>query len=271
MNEDIKRKVNLLGEPGVGKTSLTLRFVKSVYGDEYLKTVGSNVYSKKISVTGTEMKMVIHDIMGDPGFQSVREIAFKKSTGAIAVADCTREDTLYKLIDDWLPKYRKLAFEDAPVILAVNKTDLEEQQEITRDLVEDDAVQHFDGVFFTSAKTGEKVEDMFDDLGFLTMYMQCPLESYEENIVAMHKFIDEPKKLLSDLIAYGCQFGDMPHLTLDKLLFQSDIDKFSIDEEIQEEKVLEFGENLIEWYEENDCPKFASSVENLIEKYKKDS
>jgi len=270
MNGDIKRKVNLLGEPGVGKTSLILRFVKNVYGDEYLKTVGTNVYTKKVSVTGLEMKLIIHDIMGESGFQSVREIAFKESTGAIAVADCTRKETLYKLIDKWLPKYRESAFDDAPVLLAVNKTDLE-KQEITRDEVEDDMHQHFDNIFFTSAKAGENVEDMFKELGFKNMYIQCSLESYEENIIAMHKVIDDPKKLLSDLIAYGSQFGDMPYLNLDKLLYQSDIDKFSIEEGVEEDNVLEFGDNLIEWYEENNYSKFASRVEKLIEKYKKDS
>ncbi len=271
MNGDIKRKVNLLGEPGVGKTSLILRFVKHVYGDEYLKTIGTNVYSKEVPVVDSEMKLVIHDIMGESGFESVREIAFEQSTGAIAVADITREETLYKLIDDWLPKYRKSAFEDAPIILAINKTDLEEQQEITRDEVEDDVLHHFDGVFYTSAKAGENVEDMFKELGFKTMYLQCPLKSYEENIVAMHKFIDTPKKLLSDLIAYGSQFGDMPFLTLDKFLYQSGIDKFTIEEEVEEEKVIEFGDKIMEWYEENDYFEFASTVEKMIEKYKRDS
>jgi len=270
MNGDIKRKVNLLGEPGVGKTSLTLRFVKQVYGDEYLKTVGTNVYTKKVPVTGSEMKLVIHDTMGESDFKSVREVAFKKSTGAIAVADCTREDTFYKLIDDWLPPYRKSAFDNAPILLAVNKMDLEEQ-EITRDEVVNNMRHHFDGIFFTSAKTGENVEDMFRELGFKTTYIQCPLESYEENIIGMHKIIDEPKKLLSDLLAHGSQFGDMPFLTLDKFLYQSDINKFSLDEEIQEEKVLEFGDKIIEWYEENEYLEFASTVNKLIEKYKRDS
>ncbi|MFW6064235.1 MAG: Rab family GTPase [Candidatus Natronoplasma sp.] len=270
MNEDIKRKVNLLGEPGVGKTSLTLRFVNDVFGEEYLKTVGTNVYTKKVPVLGSEMKLVIYDIMGDPGFDSVRNMAFEKSTGAIAVADATREDTLFKLIDDWLPKYRKSAVDDAPIILAVNKIDLEDQ-ELTREHVVDDASQYFDNILFTSAKTGENVEDMFKELGFEIMYLQSSFETHEENLLAMHKIIDEPKKLLSDLISYGSQFGDMPFLTLDKLLYQSSIDKFSLDEDIPEEKVLEFGDRIIEWYEENDHSKFAFTVEKLIEKYKRDS
>jgi len=270
MDDDIKRKVNLLGEPGVGKTSLILRFVNDVFGEEYLKTIGTNVYTKKVPVLGEDMKLVIYDIMGDSGFDSVREMAFEKSTGAIAVADISREETLSKLIDEWLPKYRKSAVDDAPIILAVNKVDLEDQ-ELTREDVVDNASQYFENILFTSARTGENVEKMFNELGFETMYLQCSLESQEENILAMHKVIDEPKKLLSDLIAYGSQFGEIPFLTLDKLLYQSGIDKFSLEEDISEEDVLDFGDKLIEWYEENDSSKFAFTVEKLIEKYQRDS
>ncbi|MBS3790675.1 MAG: GTP-binding protein, partial [Candidatus Thermoplasmatota archaeon] len=244
--------------------------VKNVFGDEYLKTIGTNVYTKKVPVTGSTVKLVIYDIMGDSGFDSVRNMAFEKSTGAIAVADCTREETLYKLIDDWLPKYRKSAVRNAPVILAVNKMDLEDQ-ELTREEVVDNALHYFDTIFFTSAKTGENIEDMFKELGFRTMYRQCSLERNEEDIVTMHKTIDEPKKLMSDLLAYGSQLGDMPYPTMEKLLYNSGVDKFSIEEEISEEKTLEFGDRIMEWYEENEDHESASTVERLIERYKEDS
>jgi len=157
MNGDIKRKVNLIGEHGVGKTSLILRFVENVFGEEYLKTVGTNVYTKKVPVTGSEVKLVMYDIMGESDFKSVQDMAFEKSTGAIAVADITREETLYKLIDDWLPKYRKSAVHNAPVVLAVNKIDLEDQ-EITKEEVVENVLHYFNTIFFTSAKTGENVE-----------------------------------------------------------------------------------------------------------------
>ncbi|MFW5945782.1 MAG: GTP-binding protein [Candidatus Natronoplasma sp.] len=270
MNGAIKRKVNLLGESGVGKTSLILQFVKNVFGEEYLKTVGTNVYTKKVPVTGSEVKLVMYDIMGEADFESVREMAFENSTGAIAVADITREETLYKLIDNWLPKYRRSAVDNAPIILTVNKIDLEDQ-EITREDVVDNVLSYFDAVFFTSAKTGENVEDLFHELGFRTMYRRTSPVRHAEDIVTIYKMIDTPKKLISGLLTYASDLGSMLYSTMDDLIDQTGINKFSMAEEITEDKALKFGERLMRWYEDNDDLKSASTVRRLIEKYREDS
>jgi len=268
---DVKRKVNLLGERGVGKTSLILRFVKNVFGEEYLKTVGTNVYTKKVPVTGSEVKLVMYDIMGESNFKSVQDMAFEKSTGAIAVADITREETLYKLIDDWLPKYRKSSVANAPVILAVNKIDLEEDQEITKAEVVENVLHYFDTIFFTSAKTGENVEDMFKELGFRTIYRHTSPMRDAEDIVTMDKLIDDPQKLISGLLAYASHLGEMPYSTMEDIFEESGIDKFSMDKGITEEQALEFGDRLIKWYEDNGDEESASTVARLLEKYKEDS
>jgi len=261
---ETKKKVTLLGETGVGKTSLTLRFVKDVFGEKYLKTIGTNVYSKKIPITGSELKLIIYDIMGDTGFDSVRDRAFNESTGAIAVADITREDTLYNLIDDWLPKYRKSAVDNAPIMLAVNKADLEDQ-EITREEVIDNVLHYFDTIFFTSAKTGENVNDMFKELGFRTIYRQTSSVSREKDFGK----IEKPKKLLSVLLTYASELGDMSYSTREKIFERSGIDKFSLDEEISEQQALSFGNGLVQWYKENDDIESASTIRNVLEKYEK--
>ncbi len=265
----IKRKVNLLGETGVGKTSLVIRFVKNVFGEEYLKTVGSNIYTKKVPVTGSEVKLVIYDIMGESGFQSVQDIAFEKSTGAIAVADITREETLYKLIDEWLPKYRKSAVDNAPVLLAVNKMDLEEK-ELNKDEVINNVLHHFDSIFFTSAKTGGNVEDLFKELGFRTIYRETSPIKDIEDIITADKTIDTPKKLISGLLTYASHLGDMPYSTMEDLFEESGIDKFSLEDGISEDQALEFGDRLMKWYDENDDVDSASTVCRLLEKYKED-
>ncbi|MEF8873835.1 MAG: GTP-binding protein [Candidatus Thermoplasmatota archaeon] len=261
---ETKRKVTLLGEAGVGKTSLTLRFVKDVFGEEYLKTIGTNVYTKKVPVTSSEVKLIINDIMGDTGFDSVRKRAFEKSTGAIAVADITREETLHGLIDDWLPEYRRSAVDNAPIILAVNKVDLEDQ-DLTRKEVFDNATPYFDTIFFTSAKTGENVEDMFKELGFRTMYRHPSPERHAEDIGA----IDDPKELLSVLLTYSSELGDMSYSTREEIFEESGIDKFSLDEEISEQQVLSFGDGLIQWYEENEDTDSVSTIRSVLEKYER--
>jgi len=83
--------------------------------------------------------------------------------------------------------------------------------------------------------------------------------------------IDEPKKLLSGLLAYASQLGELPYSTMEDLLDQSGMDKFSLEEDISESQALKFGEKLIEWYEDNDDVESSSSVSRLIEKYEEDS
>ncbi len=48
----VKRKVNLMGDAGVGKTSLVMRYVKNQFGGQYLKTIGMNTYVKKVPMLG---------------------------------------------------------------------------------------------------------------------------------------------------------------------------------------------------------------------------
>lgn len=262
VKRETKRKVTLLGETGVGKTSLSLRFVKDVFGEKYLKTIGTNVYSKKIPITGSEVKLLIYDIMGDTGFDSVRERAFDQSTGAVAVADITREETLYKLTEEWVPKFRNSAVDNAPIVLAINKVDLE-NQEFTREEIVDNVMHYFDSIFFTSAKTGENVEDLFKELGFRSIYHQS-LAVKEGKYIGP---IDNPKELLSVLLTYASELGDMPYSTREKIFETSGMDKFSLDEGFSEEEVLSFGNGLIQWYEENEDDESASEIRSVLEKY----
>ncbi len=271
-NPQIKRKVNLLGEAGVGKTSLTLRFVKNVFGDKYLKTIGTNVYTKQIPVANVDVKLIIFDIMGDTGFDSVRDRAFENSSGGIAVADFTRKETLDKLIDDWLPKYRELAVADAPIILAINKVDLD-KQELSRKEIIDNTSHYVDAIYFTSAKTGENVEEIYKELGFRTILIQelgirtVYHHPSPEKGVKNIDTINDPKKLLSILLTFASELGNMTYSTREKIFEERGINKFSLDEGISEQQVLSFGDGLIQWYEENNDQKSVLTIKRILKKY----
>ncbi len=265
----IKRKINLLGEAEVGKTSLILRFVKNVFGDEYLKTIGTNVYSKDLALEDADVKLVIYDIMGDSDFDSVRDVAFEKSTGAIAVVDCTREETLDRLTEEWIPRYKDLAVNYAPIVLAINKVDLEDK-EISKENIPDKALPYFDSIFHTSAKTGKNVEKMFKELGFKTVYYQLSVGRSTEQIISEKKKIDSPRKLTAGLLAYASKSGEMPYKLKQEKFEQSGLDRFSLDEEISEEQAVTFGELLFEWYEDDEDRRSASAVKRLLQRYQED-
>ncbi len=263
----VKKKINLLGDQGVGKTSLILRYVNNVFGEEYLKTIGTNIYTKDISFKDTDVKLIIQDIMGESGFKSVQRGAFKGSTGAIAVADITRSNTLKCLIEDWLPVYREHASQDNPIILAVNKFDLKEKK-ITLNQLED-AYQHFDHVLFTSAKTGRNVEYMFKYLASKVVY-NLQLSSKDVEDIVFERELDNPKDLLDTLLAISSDIGDMPYDVREEIFEKSGIDKFDLDEDIfsiKEHDVIKFANLLIDFYKEDGDDASRGLIKEIINKY----
>ncbi|MFW6142007.1 MAG: Rab family GTPase [Candidatus Saliniplasma sp.] len=263
----VKRKVNLLGAPGVGKTSLVMRYVKNVFGDEYLKTIGTNIYTKDVSFEEGDIKLIIQDIMGEKGFKNVQEGAFKGSTGAIAVADITRTESLNNLLNEWLPRYKRLSSDENPILLAVNKFDIEEKNITTEHL--EDVYTVFDHVVFTSAKTGRNVEYLFKELASRVIYnIQLSPKDIED--IVMTYELNTPKELLDALLSISSYFGDMPYDIREGLLEDSGINKFDLDEEIfsiEEGSVLKFANVLMYWYDEKGVERAQNLIEKVLDKY----
>src|SRR6266581_4680895 len=128
----MKAKLALMGEGGVGKTSLIRRFVLNEYQDTYLHTVGTRVSKVELTVphgadTEVQMDMSIFDIMGQRGFKDlVRETYYHGSQALMGVCDLTRKDSLYAL-NEWIPSALEIAG-DVPVYLLVNKKDLADRR-----------------------------------------------------------------------------------------------------------------------------------------------
>ncbi len=266
-----RKKVNLLGPPGVGKTSLVLRFVKNVFGEEYLKTIGTNVYTKTVSFKEGEVKLIINDIMGEKVYKSVRETAFRGSTGAIAVVDITRKETLESIIENWLPAYYRIASEENPVILAVNKFDLEDKK-ITSEYLQDISSE-FQNTVFTSAKTGRNVEYMFQELASAVAFnLQVSIE-YIDDIIDK-RTIDTPRELLDVVFAAVSELNDIPYAFREVMLKDSGIEKFDLDEElfdIGEEEVFSYAEKLKGWYKERGDDYSRKVIDKAIKKYREES
>jgi len=168
----MKTKVCLVGEAAVGKTSLIRRYVMDEFEDKYITTLGAKVSKKELAFDIPEkdllvqMDMTIWDIMGEKGFRDLlKEAFFHGARGILAVCDITRYSTL-KELDDWVQSVFNVVGE-IPVVYAVNKVDLKDEVMILYgDKEIQQATRAFDApYFYTSAKSGELVEDTFKALG----------------------------------------------------------------------------------------------------------
>src|SRR6184192_1851458 len=125
--EPMKSKVVLLGDGGVGKTSLVRRFVVDQYSDDYITTVGTKVSKRSVSIGSplaeVEMVMQIWDVLGQKGYSGVQETAIKGAQGVLLVYDATNDESRRALEDYWIPAVWRLAGR-IPTVFAGNKSDL---------------------------------------------------------------------------------------------------------------------------------------------------
>jgi small GTP-binding protein len=165
----ISQKVCLVGDFGVGKTSLIRQFVDRQFSDQYLSTVGVKISRKLVSVTEStqefkQLQLIVWDIEGSTRFKAIAPTYLQGAKGAIIVADVTRQSSIQNL-DDHLQLFRSVC-PMSSLIIALNKIDLMEKSE--RDDIFQAISTNFSNlkisVYATSAKSGENVDQIFQSL-----------------------------------------------------------------------------------------------------------
>jgi len=165
---EIKKKIIILGDGAVGKTSLIRRFVVDKFDDNYLLTVGFKITAKDLQVTLDRkhhyIKLQIWDILGQKGYVEMHKSSFPGTAGVMFVADITRKDTIESLDNYWIPNVENLIGE-VPYIILANKSDLMADAEFTEEDLKKFAYKYGVPYYFTSAKSGENVEIAFNTIG----------------------------------------------------------------------------------------------------------
>ena len=153
------KKVVLLGHFGVGKTSLMRRFVENTFSEDYRVTLGVQIQKKTIDLPGRKsLSMIIWDIEGNTTIKNTRSSYMLGSSGYIYVFDATRIDTFSELneeIEFLMNQYPK-----AKIKVIANKIDMVNKPSLI-DLL---ATKEIQCDYFTSAKTGSMVNEMFEAL-----------------------------------------------------------------------------------------------------------
>ncbi|AFY82215.1 Rab family GTPase [Oscillatoria acuminata] len=177
----ISKKICMIGDFGVGKTSLIRRFVDREFSDQYLSTVGVKISRKPLQVEkeiGAEpigMQLLIWDLEGHTKFKAIAPSYLQGSGGALIVADVTRTETIERVAE-----HIKLFASVNPkgsLMIALNKADLVEPEKIPKlqELCQDIVSQISPGselvlgIYSTSARTGEFVDDIFQKLAIKTL------------------------------------------------------------------------------------------------------
>jgi small GTP-binding protein len=123
------RKVCMVGDFGVGKTSLVARYVHQTFSEAYLTTVGVKIDTHQVRLaSGTDLKLVIWDIAGTDALRTVEQNYLQGAAGLLLVADGTRAATLETALA--LEGQVDSVIGSRPRVLLVNKLDLAPQWEL---------------------------------------------------------------------------------------------------------------------------------------------
>ena len=166
------RKICLLGDFAVGKTSLVSRYVHNVFSDRYLTTVGVKIDTRIVELSHISgrpiveptdtpvrsIKLVLWDLAGAANLSAPARAYIQGAHGFLAVCDGTRRATLNTALA--LLNSARDQIGTRPAVLLVNKQDLYESWEVDQDSL-DSARSRVANVLATSAKTGANVDRAF--------------------------------------------------------------------------------------------------------------
>jgi len=156
----IQKKICLLGDFGVGKTSLVRRYVEGHFDDKYLSTIGVKISRKLITRESRQLNMIIWDLAGGEEFAGNDKNYLRGAAGALLVCDLTRPETFH-ILSAYVRQLNEINPKSA-VIVAANKADLAGENPIHRSDLETMCQAINSQFLFTSAKTGENVERIMD-------------------------------------------------------------------------------------------------------------
>jgi len=157
---DMHIKLLMLGDTGVGKTCLLLRFAYDSFSPTFITTIGIDFKIKHIALDGMHVKLQIWDTAGQERFRTITVSYFKGAHGVILVYDVTDRDT-FDNIRHWLAQIQKHADRNVSTILIGNKSDKSQLRMVSKaegeTLAKEIGVQFFE----TSAKGNILVEEAF--------------------------------------------------------------------------------------------------------------
>jgi len=156
-------KILLVGDSGVGKSSVLLRFTQNEFED-MSPTIGVDFKLKMMNVEDKRLKLTIWDTAGQERFRTLTSSYYRGAHGIIFVYDVTRPDSFRGVEEIWMNEVESYSTLDAIKIVIGNKVDKEDTRKVTREEGKSFARRH--GCLFleTSAKTSQGVEQVFQEL-----------------------------------------------------------------------------------------------------------
>jgi len=153
-------KLLLIGDSGVGKSCLLLRFADDTYTESYISTIGVDFKIRTIELDGKTIKLQIWDTAGQERFRTITSSYYRGAHGIIVVYDVTDQES-FTNVKQWLQEIDRYASENVNKLLVGNKCDLTTKKVVDYTTAKEYADQLGIPFLETSAKNATNVEQAF--------------------------------------------------------------------------------------------------------------
>ena len=155
-------KVVMIGDSGVGKSNLLMRYTKNEFNIESKTTIGVEFATKSIKTPDRKViKAQIWDTAGQERYRAITNAYYRGAVGALLVYDVTSQQSFHN-VEKWLKELKQFADSNIVILLVGNKTDLKDQREVKREDAATYADQHRLAFIETSALDATNVDVAFE-------------------------------------------------------------------------------------------------------------
>ena len=161
---DVPLRILLIGDLGVGKSSLLLRFANDTFTDHYVSTTIGVAYKLcETCVEGRNVKLQVWDVAGQERFRTATAAQFKEAQGILILFDIADVESFHNL-GEWIKEVQRYGRPDARILLVANKHDLHAERAVDPEAIADFSRRRHLPVLETSAKTGHNVKRAFEQI-----------------------------------------------------------------------------------------------------------
>ena len=189
-NYEMMFKVVLVGDSFVGKTNIMSKYLKNEFHEDSKATVGVEFGSKQFNIEGHSIKAQIWDTAGQERYKAITSAYYKGAKGAFVVYDITRKGS-FESIYKWVSDLTAAADKKLTIVVIGNKSDLEDQRQVTKEQGEEKASKLEVAFMETSALSGENLDKAFEMM-INEVYKKCQEDinaETDDNVVDQGKDI----------------------------------------------------------------------------------
>lgn len=175
---DMIMKLLLVGDSGVGKSCLLLRFVEDKFNPSFITTIGIDFKIRTIESNGKKIKLQVWDTAGQERFRTITTAYYRGAMGIVIIYDVT-DSRSFENVENWYQTVTQHANDDAQIFLVGNKCDDEENRQVSKEQGKELASKLNIPFLEASAKSNENVDSIFYELAGIIQSKHVDSETTE--------------------------------------------------------------------------------------------